>query len=72
MTVVLATHCNECPCHGHSSARSLACNLGSKIEYRETADGELVEVSFNCTLVSIQTSLEVINPSKIPVISEKD
>jgi len=72
MSVILAAHCNECPCHGHSSARSLSCNLGSKIEYRETPDGELVEVSFNCTLMSIQTSLEVITPSKIPVIAESD
>jgi hypothetical protein len=46
--------------------------LGSKIEYRETPEGELVEVSFNCVLVSIQTTLETINPSKIRIISEKD
>ena len=69
MTVVMASHCNECACHGHSSAM---CNLGSKVEHRETPEGVLVEVSFNCILVSIQTSLEVITPSKIRVVSEKD
>jgi len=71
VNLVLAAHCNECPCHGHSSARSQSCNLGSNIEFRETPEGGLVEVSFNCILVSIQTTLETINPSKIRV-SEKD
>jgi len=70
--ITIASHCNGCPCHGHSSAHSASCNLGSQIEFRETPEGELVEVSFNCILVSIQTTLESIMPSKIRIISEKD